>query len=149
MEKIKYTLSKHPKGSFVFIDDSKEERILLKEAMKELGVKNKNHFFKDGQEAFRFLKETKEDIFMILSDLNMPVMDGLQLKRLIELTPEVKLKAIPFVFHTQVESAAEVRAAYACNIQGYIRKASNLEGTVNSLRRIISMWTECIHPKDF
>jgi CheY-like chemotaxis protein len=149
MEKTKTDSFKHPKGSFVFIDDSKEEQILLKEAVKELGLKNKVHFFKDGQEAFRFLKETKENIFLILSDINMPVMDGLQLKRLIELTPEVKLKAVPFVFHTQVETAAEVRAAYANNIQGYIRKASSLEGTVNSLRRIISMWNECIHPKDF
>jgi CheY-like chemotaxis protein len=117
--------------------------------MRELSLKNKVHLFKDGQEAFQFLKETKEDIFLILSDLNMPVMDGLQLKRFIEMTPEIKIKAIPFVFHTQVASAAEVRAAYACNIQGYIRKAHSLDGTISSLHKIISMWEDCIHPRDF
>ncbi|HEY6163147.1 MAG TPA: response regulator [Bacteroidia bacterium] len=148
MGKNTIVLSKAPKGSFVFIDDSDQEFILLKEAMEELGLKNKLRHFNNGQEAFLFLKRTKEAIFLILSDVNMPAMDGLQLKRLIDLTPEIKIKAIPFIFHSQSASPAEVRAAYSCNIQGYVQKASNLEGTVESLYRIVAMWTNCIHPRD-
>jgi CheY-like chemotaxis protein len=149
MTKPARTLPKEPKGSFIFIDDKPQELILLKEAMKELRLKNKTHCFRNGLEALHFLKNTEEDIFLIISDIDMPGMDGLQLKRLIELTPEIKIKAIPFVFHSQSVSATEVRAAYASNIQGYLRKAHDLEGTVTGLYKLVALWTDCIHPKDF
>ena len=54
----------------------------------------------DGVEALSYLRETNDEIFIILCDLNMPKMDGLELKGMIELTAELKIKAIPFIFHT-------------------------------------------------
>jgi len=53
-----------------------------------------------GEEALLYLKDTTDDIFLILSDLNMPRMDGLKLKRMIDLPPDIKIKAIPFFFHS-------------------------------------------------
>lgn len=142
------SLDKKPKGVFVFIDDDKEEHFLLKMAMKNIGLGNQIVSCMNGQEAYNYLKETNDEIFIILSDMNMPIMDGLELKRLIEITPELKIKAIPFVFHSNSSSNAEIKAAYACNIQGYLRKAPSVEGTVKSLQRIIALWTDCVHPKD-
>jgi CheY-like chemotaxis protein len=66
----------------------------------------------DGPEAIEYLKTTTDEIFLILADINMPKMDGLQMKRIIELTPEIKSKAIPFFFHTNSTNPSEVRAAY-------------------------------------
>lgn len=142
------SLDKKPKGVFVFIDDDKEEHFLLKMAMKDIGLDNQIVSCMNGQEAYNYLKETKDEIFIILSDMNMPVMDGLELKRLVEITPELKIKAIPFIFHSNTSSTAEIKAAYATNIQAYIRKSPDLEGTIKSLQRIIAMWTDCVHPKD-
>jgi CheY-like chemotaxis protein len=78
----------------------------------------------------------------------MPAIDGLQLKRLIEQTPELKECAIPFVFFSNSSSHAEIRAAYSLNIQGYFTKAATHEGTIDSLLRIIAFWANCVHPKD-
>lgn len=142
------SLDKKPKGVFVFIDDDKEEHFLLKMAMKDIGLDNQIVACMNGLEAYNYLKETKDEIFIILSDMNMPVMDGLELKRLVEITPELKIKAIPFIFHSNTSSNEEIKAAYASNIQAYIRKSPSLEGTVKSLKCIIAMWTDCIHPKD-
>jgi CheY-like chemotaxis protein len=142
------TLEKKPNGLFVFIDDDEDEHFLLKLAMKELGLENKTVHLKDGLEAFRYLRETTEDIFIILCDLNMPKMDGLELKRLIEITPELKIKVIPFIFHSSTGSSVEIKAAYAANIQAFMQKAPTLEGTVSTLGKIISLWTSVIHPKD-
>jgi CheY-like chemotaxis protein len=145
---LKKEVNKKPTGVFVFVDDERDEHFLLKVAMKDLGLHNQVVSCYDGAEALAYLKETEDEIFLILTDLNMPKMDGLELKRMIELTPELKVKAIPFFFHSNSASPAEVRSAYTLNIQGYLRKTLDPDGTVNSLRRIIDLWTDCVHPKD-
>jgi CheY-like chemotaxis protein len=141
-------LPKKPQGIFVFVDDDRDEHFLLNIAMKELKLDNKMASFYNGAEALTFLRECEEDIFLILSDMNMPKMDGLELKRMIELIPELKAKCIPFFYHSNTSSSLEVKTAYTLNIQGYIRKAIDTEGTVESLKRIVQMWTNCVHPKD-
>jgi CheY-like chemotaxis protein len=142
------TFKKKPEGVFVFIDDDPHELNLLKHAMKELQLDNQVVCCENGEEAFSYLKNTKDSIFIILSDMNMPRMDGLQLKRLIDITPELILKAIPFIFHSNTSSVAEIKAAYATGIQAFMRKANSLDETIDTLRRIIAVWTDVVHPKD-
>jgi len=142
-------LKEKPKGVFVFIDDDKDEHELLKIAMESLELNNQIKNFMDGEEGFRYLKKTKDSIFLILCDINMPKMDGLELKRMIDLTPEIKIKAIPFFFHSNSASPTEVRSAYTLGIQGYLKKADTLNGTIKSLENIIALWTTVVHPKDF
>jgi CheY-like chemotaxis protein len=141
-------IHKKPKGTFVFIDDDKDEHFLLKMAMKSLGLTNPVLCFSHGQEALSFLKESQEEIFVVLCDITMPKMDGLELKRIIDLTPELKVKCIPFFFHSSNDKPTEIRTAYSMNIQGYLMKAPDLEGTIESLHRVIELWTDCVHPKD-
>ncbi|MCW3075963.1 MAG: histidine kinase [Bacteroidetes bacterium] len=141
-------LDKKPKGVFVFVDDDTDELMFLKEAVKALGLTNQVVCCINGLEALNYLKETEDEIFMIVSDLNMPKMDGLELKRMIEITPELKIKAIPFVFHSSTSRDSEIKSAYALNIQGFFNKAPTVEGTAKNLFKLFSVWTECVHPKD-
>ncbi len=133
---------------FVFIDDDQDEHHLFSMAMESLELDNKVQSCYNGVEAFKYLRETDDNIFAILADINMPKMDGLELRRMVDMTPELKVKAIPFFFHTNSSTAAEVRAAYAMGIQGYLKKADSLEGTATSLKNIINLWTNVVHPKD-
>ncbi|MBA3665838.1 MAG: response regulator [Bacteroidetes bacterium] len=142
------TLYKKPHGVFLFIDDDKDEHDLLEIAMKKTGLTNPIVNCFNGQEALNYLTTTKDSVFIVLCDLNMPQMDGLELKRRIEMLPELKTKAIPFVFHSNTSSTAEIKTAYSLNIQGFIPKSVSIEGTVSSLQRIVAMWTDVIHPKD-
>jgi CheY-like chemotaxis protein len=80
---IDFSKGNHPTGLILFIDDNKEEHTLFKHSMKETEVKNKIKTFSNGEDALAFITETKE-IFFIISDINMPKMDGLKLKRRIE-----------------------------------------------------------------
>jgi len=137
-----------PKGIIIFVDNDKDEHQLFKLAMEELGLKNKLHSFYNGKTAFEFIRETQHNIFLIYSDLNMPVMDGLQLKRIIDQTPEIKEAAIPFIFCSNSSSDAEIRAAYALNIQGFFRKSTDQPSAIENLLRILSFWGKCVHPQD-
>lgn len=141
-------LHKKPRGVFVFIDDDEDEHELFGIAMKQADLSNDIIHCYNGQEAYQYLMSSSEEIFAIICDVNMPKVDGLELKRMIEMTPELKTKSIPFIFHSSTGTVAEVKTAYSLNIQGYLQKANDIEGTVSSIRRVIAMWTDVIHPKD-
>jgi CheY-like chemotaxis protein len=138
---------KHPTGLILFIDDNQDEHGLFKHSMKETNVKNEIRTFLNGQEALDFITKTEEEIFFIICDINMPKMDGLELKRRIESDANLRSRAIPFVFHTGQTSPAEVRTAFTLGIQGFIRKGEYDE-TVRLLKSIFYFWSNCIHPKD-
>jgi CheY-like chemotaxis protein len=137
----------HPTGLILFIDDNVDEHSLFKHSMKETNVENEIKTFENGQEALDFLNETKEEIFFIISDINMPKMDGLELKRRIEANPPTRAKAIPFIFHSNQTSPAEIRTAFTLGIQGFIEKG-DYDKTVKLLHAVFYFWSNCIHPKD-
>jgi CheY-like chemotaxis protein len=85
---------------------------------------------------------------MIVSEVTMPKTDGLELKRIIEMTPELKTKAIPFFYLTEVTLDAVIKTAYGMGIQGYFRKSHDTEKLMKDLTCIFEFWTHCIHPKD-
>jgi CheY-like chemotaxis protein len=144
---IDFSKSKHPTGLILFIDDNIEEHVLFKHSIKSTDVKNKIVTFRNGLEAYDFIKGTKEEIFFIISDINMPKMDGLELKRRIESDSEMRAKSIPFVFHSNQTSPAEIRTAFTLGIQGFIKK-KDYDETVRLLTALFYFWSNCIHPKD-
>jgi CheY-like chemotaxis protein len=144
----KFEFIKQPKGVFLFIDDSKEEQEVFKKAIKALGLGNQLVCCFSGKEALNYLKQTDKDTFMIICDMHMPVMDGMEFKRIIEGTPQLKIKSIPFFYHSADATDSEIKTAYTLNIQGFLRKAENFEGTLLSLYDVICLWTNVVHPND-
>jgi CheY-like chemotaxis protein len=103
----------------------------------------------DGDEGYKLILKNKDEIFLIISDMNMPRVNGLELKRLIEDTPELKLRAIPFIFHTSVAESLVVKEAYALNIQGYMAKQMDIKKTISLLEKFVGFWSETMHPSYF
>src|SRR4051812_8673889 len=105
--------AREPVGDLLFIDDDPDELYLLRIAIEELGYKNKVVECPSAIEGLAFLKETTREVCFILADIKMPRMDGLQLKKAIEDTPELKMKSIPFIYHTNGMNEDEVMIAYS------------------------------------
>jgi CheY-like chemotaxis protein len=141
-------LNVKPKGVFVFVDENKDMHKLLKRSLKELKLDNQVVICYNGEEALNYLKDTEDKIFMILSEVTMPRIDGLELKRMIELAPELKVKAIPFFYLTEVILDAVVKTAYSFGIQGYFKKGDDVQTTTEILTYIFNFWTYCLHPKN-
>lgn len=150
METTDYKLTggKHPTGLILFIDDNIDEHNVFKVSMEQTDVRNEIRTFPNGQEAYDFIRDTKEEIFFIISDINMPKMDGLELKRRLESVADIRARSIPFIFHSSQISPAEVRTAFTLGIQGFIEK-DDYSKTVKLLKAIFYFWSNCIHPKDF
>lgn len=137
------------KGPIISIEDDADDQYLLKCVLEEMNISNKVYFFNNGLEALNYLEVTKEQPFIILCDINMPVMNGIELRRHIENDEYLKKKSIPFVFLSTSGSAQLVEAAYEYTIQGYVKKASGFDTFKNQIELIIDYWEACLHPNNF
>jgi CheY-like chemotaxis protein len=136
-----------PKGVFIFIDDDAHEHKMFQEALRKFcnnDLKKAHH----GEEGLELIKKYKEDIFLIVSDISMPRMNGLELKRVIEGTPELKIKAIPFIFHSSSDDSIVVKEAYSLGIQGFVKKSIDITESVQNLGIIIKFWSSIVHPNN-
>ena len=112
-------------GPIIIVEDDADDHELLKEAFIKLEVDNELRFLNNGQEALDYLTSTKEQPFMILSDINMPVMDGLTLAETINSNDYLKSKSIPFIIFTTTENPLIVNRAYKLSVQGYFKKQNS------------------------
>jgi two-component system, chemotaxis family, chemotaxis protein CheY len=108
----------------LIVDDSSVMRKIVERALRQAGLSlNKVHEASSGVEALDLLKT--ERVQLILSDINMPMMDGLEFLRQMraqQLAPDV-----PVVMITTESSEEHVREAILAGAQGYIRKPFTAE----------------------
>ena len=137
--------TKGPKGVFIFIDDDIQEHIRFKAELKKI-CGNEVVSAYNGEEALELLKKNKDNIFLIISDIGMPKINGLELKHMVESTPELKIKAIPFIFHSTNDSPIIIKEAYSMGIQGFIKKSADPTQSVQNLEIIVKFWSSIAHP---
>src|SRR5580658_7842840 len=103
----------------LIVDDSSVMRKIVERALRQAGLDLATVLeASSGTEALELLRRERVDL--ILSDINMPQMDGLEFLRQMEaqnLAPET-----PVVMITTESSEEHVREAIAAGAQGYIRK---------------------------
>ncbi|MGC2171550.1 MAG: response regulator [Candidatus Sulfotelmatobacter sp.] len=103
----------------LIVDDSSVMRKIVERSLRQAGIDLSDVFQAgNGAEALAVLKESPVDL--ILCDINMPVMDGLEF---IKQLPQVEnAKGVPVVMITTEGSESHVVQALSCGARGYIRK---------------------------
>lgn len=135
------------KGPILLIDDDTDDQEIIAEVLLSLQVPNPLAVFKNGQEALDYLKTTSDKPFLILCDINMPIMDGLQFRAAIENDSFLRNKSIPFIFLSTTNNPSAVRQAYDLTIQGFFQKRNTLQELGNNLKMIIDYWSACLRPE--
>ncbi|HEY3402575.1 MAG TPA: response regulator [Ohtaekwangia sp.] len=69
------------KGKIVLVDDDSYEKDLLESALKKRGWDAKVEYFDNAHDALDHLKQNTDEIFLIISDMNMPKMNGMDSRR--------------------------------------------------------------------
>jgi DNA-binding NtrC family response regulator len=134
-------------GKIVLVDDEIHEKELLEMALHEKDWDVTIDYYKSAEEAIQHLKAyKKEEIFLIISDLEMSGMSGLDFKKAIDVDKELCNKAIPFIFASTIASQEQVSEAYNYRIQGYFKKPLDLKEQAEMLDIIIRYWVTCRHP---
>ena len=133
------------KGPIIIVDDDQDDQEIYAEGIKAIGLTNQIRFFDGGQKLLDYLYTTSEQPFIILSDVNMPGMDGLQLKEIIFNDQFLSDKGIPFVFVSTNASKAAVRRAHLLHVQGYFQKPESMEEIKRMLQTLFNYWEMCKH----
>jgi two-component system, chemotaxis family, chemotaxis protein CheY len=103
----------------LIVDDSSVMRKIVERSLRQAGIDLTEALQAgNGAEALAVLKDNPVDL--ILCDINMPVMDGLEF---IKQLPGVEnAKGVPIVMITTEASEAHVVQAISCGARAYIRK---------------------------
>ncbi len=133
-------------GAIVIIDDDADDRYLLADVFKELNFSNEVRFFSGGEEALTYLRQEESNPFLILSDVNMPGLDGFELRRTIRDNASLAEKCVPYLFFSTFVSEKAVRQAYLMSVQGFFVKPNTYEHLKGTMRKIVEYWQECHAP---
>ncbi|MEO8770053.1 MAG: response regulator [Ferruginibacter sp.] len=128
------------KNPIVIVDDDNDDRDLLIEAFKEVGAKNEFRHFDNVRAALEYLRSTEEKTFLIICDVNMPRINGVQFKKEINNDKVLNDKRIPFIFFSTSTDINDIRQAYSLCAHGYFKKPEDLPSFNKIARSIMEYW---------
>jgi CheY-like chemotaxis protein len=136
-------------GPIIIIEDDKDDQMLLTEVFNKLNYPNEPMFFTDGEAALNFLNDTDIVPFLILSDINLPKLDGFALRSKIKMDAKLQLKCIPYLFFSTASNQRAVIDAYSLSVQGFFIKQSRFEELEKTIVVIMEYWKRCASPNNF
>ncbi len=136
-------------GPVIVIEDDLDDKEMLEEVFHKLGYPNSLLFFGDGQAALDYLNVTDDIPFLILSDINMPRLDGFALRDKIKMDAKLQLKCIPYLFFSTASTQKFVVDAYSLSVQGFFIKQNSMAELEKTITVIMEYWKRCVAPKNF
>lgn len=131
----------------VLIEDDTDDKEILQMVLEDLGISNPLVWFANGRQAFEYLITTTKQPFLIISDVNLPGMSGVEFKMKVDDHPELRKKCIPFVLYSTSVDKQTVEDAYTkMTVQGFFKKNSGYDDIKHTIRTIHEYWTICRHP---
>ena len=134
------------KSPIVIIEDDEDDREILELLLIELGFEQRLHFFDSCRKALAYLLSTTEQPLVILSDINMPGMSGIELKKAINENKVLREKAVPFIFLTTTSEQETIKHVYEMMVQGFFVKPSSITDLKQMMKMILDYWSICKHP---
>jgi two-component system chemotaxis response regulator CheY len=123
------------KGTVLVVDDSAMMRKVVLRILKMADVDFESVLeANDGLEALTLLRANS--VALIMCDINMPVMSGLQLLQ--QIKEEKLAPGVPIVMVTTESSEPQVRQAILAGARGYIRKPFTIEHIKNTVRPLLA-----------
>lgn len=124
----------------LLIEDDSVDAMTVRRALRELHVANPLQHVENGEEALTYLRNPGcEPPCLILLDLNMPVMNGIEFLQAVKADHE--LKRIPVVVLTTSDEQKDKVESFELGVAGYMRKPVEYQQFVETIRTIDAYWT--------
>src|SRR5829696_8176677 len=125
----------------IIIEDDLDDQQILREVFAELKAEYSQLFFGECDSAYNYLMSTQDKPFLIICDINLPKMNGIELKQKIDSTDFLRRKSIPFVFLTTSDDQQTIDEAYRItNLQGYFKKGISMQEIKQKINSILEYW---------
>jgi CheY-like chemotaxis protein len=124
----------------LLVEDDQVDKMTVVRALKEIHVTNPLVHRENGEEAVHYLQDpASEKPCIILLDLNMPIMNGLEFLKAVK--NDDKLKRIPIVILTTSEEQQDKINSFDLGVAGYMAKPVDYRQFVEVMRSIDAYWT--------
>ncbi|MDB5193054.1 MAG: response regulator [Segetibacter sp.] len=136
-------------GPVIIIEDDIDDQEILTDVFDKLNYENEIIFFADGQAALDYLNRTDIIPFLILSDINLPKLDGFALRNKIKMDAKLQVKCIPYLFFSTALNQKAVIDAYSASVQGFFVKQNSMQELEKTIMVIMEYWKRCASPNNF
>lgn len=129
----------------LLVEDNHNDIELTLEALSEENLGNRVDVVNDGVEAMEYLRcegkykdREKEFPAVILLDIKMPRMDGMEVLR--ELKRDPQMKIIPVVMLTSSREEPDLKKCYALGTNAYVVKPVNFKDFFEAVKQLGVFW---------
>ena len=135
-------------GPIIVIEDDADDREILSAVFHKLNYENEVLFFNDGEDALAYLNKPSNVPFLILSDINMPKLNGYELRARLKENEDLNIKCIPYLFFTTTKEQQAVIDAYSASAQGFFIKQTSMAELEKIISIIMEYWKHCATPNN-
>ncbi|MCK5138957.1 MAG: response regulator [Thermodesulfovibrionia bacterium] len=123
------------KRPILLVEDDTVDAMTVQRALKEIHVANRVEVVGNGEEALKYLRdENNEKPDIILLDLNMPKMNGIEFLKILK--ADEALKKIPVVVMTTSRAEQDIVESFRLGAAGYMVKSIDYKKFVETIMAI-------------
>jgi len=124
----------------LLVEDDKVDAMTVKRALKEVKIKNQLNVVENGEDALDYLRNSENEIpCIILLDLNMPKMNGLEFLKIAK--NEEIIRTIPVIVLTTSKADQDRLESFKLSVAGYMIKPVDYMQFVETVKTIQLYWT--------
>ncbi len=128
------------KKPILLVEDDKVDAMTVKRSLRDIHVTNRLLLAGNGEDALQYLREPNIDRpCIILLDLNMPKMNGLEFLQVLK--QDTILKKIPVIVLTTSKNEQDKLESFRLGVAGYMIKPVDYQQFVEVVRTINLYWT--------
>jgi CheY-like chemotaxis protein len=135
----------------LLVEDNPRDQELALDALREYNVANEIVTLRDGAEALDYLyrrgefaTRTDTDPAVVLLDLKMPRVDGLEVLRQIKADPQLKM--IPVVMMTSSREEQDLLSSYKLGVNAYVVKPLSFHEFIDAIKVLGAFWAVLNEP---
>lgn len=127
-------------------DDDPDDQLLITDALQEARLANPIDFTSNGRELLQYLNREGDYAALkgqplpglILLDLNMPIMDGREVLKVLK--NDDKFKSIPIIVLTTSKAEEDVARSYDMGVNSFVIKPVSFSNLVEMIQSITDYW---------
>ncbi|OEK08147.1 transcriptional regulator [Flavivirga aquatica] len=127
------------KLNILLIEDDMIEIMKLNRTISSLDLKHKIIEANNGEDALKILQKKDELPHIILLDLNMPKINGIEFLKILK--NDDVLKYLPTIVLTTSSNQNDLLECYKIGIAGYVLKPLKYEDYVSKLEKLLAYWS--------
>ena len=125
--------------TILLVEDNPDDELLTLRALKQNNIVNEVAVVRDGQEALDYLLASQKPLpTVVLLDLKLPKVDGLEVLRRVRADPRTKL--LPVVILTSSKEEQDLISGYSLGANSYVRKPVDFEQFAEAVRQLHLCW---------